>query len=93
MKLYVLRATVDVGYECPEDGWQDICTRYEDVEFSFDREGLDAKAADLTAGHTQNHDCFCTAARANALRALHANHDNHRYTYSVVDVSDLLSSI
>ena len=92
MKLYVLRATVDVGYRCPDEGWQDLGKRYEDVEFSLAREDLDAKAEDLNLGFRVD-DGFWSDRRAEQLRTLHSDYDNHHYTYSVVDVSDLLSPI
>ena len=91
MKLYVLRATVDIGYQCPDEGWQDISSRYEDIEFSSACEVLDAKADDLNAGFNVG-DGFWSARRAEHLQTLHSDYDNHNYDYSVVDVSDLVSS-
>ena len=72
---------------------QDLGECYEDVEFSSMPDELNRKAAELTAGHTQNPGGFWNETRATTLRTLHANYDNTEYVYSVVDVSDLLSSI
>lgn len=89
MKLYVLRATKTETYDCPDNGLQDICERYEDVEFSTKRESLDTKAENLNQGHVG----YWSEKRANELRSLHAGYETHdRYTYTVVDVSDLLTA-
>lgn len=91
MKFYVLRATAGIGYQCPDEGWQDLGQHYEDLEFSSAREDLDAKAADLNAGFNVG-DGFWSGSRAEHLRTLHPDYDNHHYAYSVVDVSHLVSS-
>ncbi len=85
--LFVLRATREEIYDCPDNGTTKICDVYEDIRFSFEREALDATAADLNRGHGGD---YWSEKRANELRRLHPNYDD-ACTYSVHDVSDLLA--
>lgn len=86
MNLYVLRAHMRETYDCPDNGLIEICERYEDIEFSTRHNSLEAKAADLNKGHTG----YWSESRANALHRMHSGY-NDEYTYSVHDVSELMS--
>lgn len=87
-QLFELRARWKVWYDCPDNGWTDICDCYESVALSQDRSKLDEMAAELTSGYKGE---YWTLERSQELRKLHPGYDNMRDTkYEVVDVSDLV---
>jgi hypothetical protein len=88
MSLFVLRAKTTETYDCPDNGWVNICERYEDVAFSTSPKRLLEMAEDLNIGMSSER--WYNSERLHHLRALHADFDD-AYHYSVVDVTNLVT--
>lgn len=87
MTLFILRETWTEYYECPENGRTEICTTYNDIKISSNKEVLEDIAANLNRGHGE----YWTVERADELRAIYPGYDDYiDPTFMVVDVSNLV---
>lgn len=88
MKLFELRAVWVETYDCPDNGLQEICDKYETIAFSMDTVKLQAIADELEKGYNGRN---WSLKRCNELRKLYSGHDDWRETeYKIVDISSLI---
>ena len=88
MKLFELRAMWVETYDCPDNGLQEICDKYETIAFSTDTAKLQVIADELEKGYNNRN---WSLKRCNELRKLYSGYDDWRETeYKIVDISDFI---